>query len=119
MKQLAGRVLIGLVGLALLGWILGYLAYGGGQSSDQAKAQLVTELRQFDAFEAHGALLLETVERKHEKVFQSNQRRRQGHSSLMWDGYRVQMYSELGRALREAGHADVAVQLDRHRSRTG
>ena len=119
MKQIAGRILIVVVGLALLGWILGYLAYGGGQSSEEAKTQFVTELRQFDAFEAHRALLLDTVEREHEEVFQSNQRRREGHSSLMWDSYRVQMYRELGKALREAGHADVAVQLDRHRSRTG
>ena len=80
MKQIAGRILVGLVGLALLGWILGYLAYGGGHSSEEAKAQFVTELRQFDAFEAHRALLLDTVERKHEEVFQSNQRRQQGHS---------------------------------------
>ena len=119
MKQIAGRILVGLVGLALLGWILGYLAYGGGQSSEEAKAQFITELRHFDAFEAHQALLLDTVERKHEEVFQSNQRRQQGHSSLMWDGYRVRMYRELGNALREAGHADVAIQLDRYRARTG
>ena len=64
MKQIAGRILIVVVGLALVSWILGYLAYGGGQSSEEAKTQFVTELRQFDAFEAHQALLLDTVERE-------------------------------------------------------
>ncbi|MHC5009143.1 MAG: hypothetical protein ACYTGF_17490 [Planctomycetota bacterium] len=119
MKHIAGRILIAVVGLALLGWILGYFAYGGGQSSEEARTQFVTELRQFEAFETHQALLLDTVERAHEEVFQSNQRKQKGHSSLMWDGYRVRMYRELGEALREAEHADVAIQLDRHRARTG
>jgi hypothetical protein len=119
MKQIAGRILIVVVGLALVSWILGYFAYGGGQSSEEAKAQFVTELRLFDAFEAHQALLLDTVEREHEEVFQSNQRRGEGHSSLMWDGYRLRMYRELGEALRAAEHVDVAVQLDRYRARTG
>jgi hypothetical protein len=119
MKKLLGTGLIVVIALAGLSWLLGYLAYRvDSMSSEEARTQLVSELEQFEAIEAHRSLLLDTVDRGHSKAFQRNQLTRRRHSVLSWDGYRTQMYRELGEALREAGHADVAVQLDRYRART-
>ncbi|MHC4416757.1 MAG: hypothetical protein ACYS0G_15920 [Planctomycetota bacterium] len=119
MGHVLRNALIVVAALALLGWILGYIAYGGGTSSDQAKAQFIAELEQFDAFDAHESLLLHVVDREHDGVYRKNQYRRRGQSILDSDGYRAQMYFRLVTALRDAGHADVAVQLDRYRARQG
>jgi len=119
-KRLLATGLIVVVALAGLSWVLGYLAYGvDSLSSQEARTQLIAELEPFEAFESHRSLLLDTVDREHDEAFRRNEAMRRGHSILNWDGYRVQMYRALGEALREAGHADVAIQLDRYRARTG
>ncbi len=108
------NIAIILVALAVMGWFLQYLAFSGGESSEEVKARLVGELEQVNAFVEHRVLLLEVIEREHDVHFGDPYDRSR---PFNWNQYRARMYRSLVSALEEIDEREAAIELDRRRGR--
>ena len=90
-------------------------------AKDDARGDLMSELRQFERYEEFRALLNATVEELHPELAARLSQRKGAYRAHYYDvdyeRYRAEMYRALGKALRDAGEEKAAIELERHRSR--
>lgn len=113
------NVVIILIALALLGVLLRYVAYGGGTTSEEAQQQFMEEIQKFDAFGEHRELLVAVIEREAPSIFDAiaSKPRLGSPRRIEWEVYRSEMYQRLIGALKTAGEANTAIQLEQFRAR--
>lgn len=105
-----------LVAGALLWWAL----RGGDAPQDDARAQLIGELEQWDRWGEFQRPLTAAVDRNDDAVFAANftaAKNRYDTDHFNEAGYRAQMYVLLREALIEDGYTDAAAELEQFRSR--
>ena len=108
-------------GVLVAALLIGGTTLWRGQARDDAKQQLIEELDRSEVFRTHAELLAPVIEREHEAIYARHTRRigspRARTTTFDAEAYRVEMYGHLLRTLREAGHEQDVIALDRFRSR--
>ncbi|MCZ6836860.1 MAG: hypothetical protein O7G85_13875 [Planctomycetota bacterium] len=96
-----------------LGIFLNTLAYGIADS-EETRIKLLNELEGSQVFQDHRELLMETIEREHEAIFERTLKR--SRKGFDWEGYRTTMYFKLTAALTEKGETEAVSKLDQYRA---